>query len=1017
MNRFNSIRSTIHRSAEIQSSLFAIFFIALFVLPHSYNKPKSTPEEKTDKTSVPKISNGGTDQDQEKKEEDDTINIDWLNYPQKLLNYLTGLKKEDYTFICIFLTFFLTLLNALFGWENIRRRIAHLYNRLIFPRRLKYFKAHLLKENSQIKIPFHDNKSVEMEKVYISPTSSYSENTIDTETQKLSTKDIISEFDRTLIFGEPGSGKSLLCANILYNYSSGHVDWKEIKLIPVLITLYNLGELSSIHKEIQGELKILKLSDNSFHSFLQNGKFLIMFDGFDEIKKVALQDVIVKLKEFITSFPNNKYIVTCRSSVYDKDLDELINNKVIIDDLEPREIYNYLVAYTNNDFKKVTKLRASLRNKSPNIKHLAKNPMMLALMAYLVIEKNKKLPEYRGELYSDAIDLLLIRKNIIGQSQIPNLNFNDCVRIFRKIALKMLISGKTKSKDRVLDKDELINVICQCLECDVSTAKNFINRIILKTAILIVVDRGNEFFKFAHLSLQEYFAALEFKSTPNELISRFLVEPDKWREVVKIWCNISDNENSQFIKKVNDIDEITSLECTAETPSNSNLTYMEDTILKFCSCQLLGRLEKRERNRVIKALGVIASKGSDDGIGEFTFSILKKNLNSKIEFKYISQILAYSNTIEAVEILIAKIKKYPEMVLESLQAMGELSIPFLMKLCTQGELNAVKCLMNIGTDEAISCLIELMWQEEDVISYQAAWYFSHFLKEKSLDLEHIFPEENLNNLDLSKPYYNWVWKPFDRSESTPLYYLAGRAAYLIDKSTNQPNLSIDKMEIHEKISLPIIIHKTEQNINLNRIDRSLLHKDRWKPLEDIAYNKPTKPTKQRWIDIKTNLKGSSNYFSYFNSDYFQFSILMLVPFLSLAVMFYRSNLKSLGFVVVSWFIVLSIFYVLYGLRLNSLWINKKESKLGTIGIVWPLFEIPMYVTTFLLLFAINTYNFQENGGYEAWLSVLFIDFLILVIVILVLLAVGKERNSVNPLLIFLNKERKTKGTSVDPIVA
>ena len=89
-----------------------------------------------------------------------------------------------------------------------------------------------------------------------------------------------------------------------------------------------------------------------------------------------------------------------------------------------------------------------------------------------------------------------------------------------------------------------------------------IDEIVERSGMLQKLD-GGENYMFSHLTLQEYFTALAMREEGETLISRFQVDPDSWREIVKLWCGLV-NDSTDVIKEIYEKDQLTGFECLAD---------------------------------------------------------------------------------------------------------------------------------------------------------------------------------------------------------------------------------------------------------------------------------------------------------------------------------------------------------------------------------------------------------------------------------------------------------------------
>jgi len=117
-------------------------------------------------------------------------------------------------------------------------------------------------------------------------------------------------YDRCVILGDPGSGKTTLLKRFTYEKRS---------YIPIYVRIADYSEKMSQFSDLYS---FVVNSDskykNMFKWAIENGKALILLDGLDEVLDAAHRvKVSVEIRKFLTSFLNNKYVVTSRLIGYE----------------------------------------------------------------------------------------------------------------------------------------------------------------------------------------------------------------------------------------------------------------------------------------------------------------------------------------------------------------------------------------------------------------------------------------------------------------------------------------------------------------------------------------------------------------------------------------------------------------------------------------------------------------------------------------------------------------------------
>lgn len=127
---------------------------------------------------------------------------------------------------------------------------------------------------------------------------------------------------------------------------------------------------------------------------------MILLDGYDELPNVKMQKIIaLRVQNFSEEFPKNQIILTSRTAGYH---DELKNfTKLELMEFDDKQIYQFIENWfgeTNPD--KARSMSDAIRNNEP-IKLLARNPLMIAIIA-IIYEEDRKLPE-KGQPYTAVV--------------------------------------------------------------------------------------------------------------------------------------------------------------------------------------------------------------------------------------------------------------------------------------------------------------------------------------------------------------------------------------------------------------------------------------------------------------------------------------------------------------------------------------------------------------------------------------------------------------------------------------
>lgn len=333
----------------------------------------------------------------------------------------------------------------------------------------------------------------------------------------LTVSDAIRKHQRLIVLGEPGSGKTttlyrLALENALIAQKTlTTVDATTEFLVPVFV---ELGEYSRISQTQRAECTpgevILLLVRNEFksawgygpndldlltvHNLLQTGKYLILFDGLNEVKPDLIPDCCKALRDFMENlYPGHTYVITSRKHNY---LDRFGGQYETLEilDLSLDEIGQYITRYL--DLQTSEMLVGSM---SPHVRRIAQNPLMLHFIIK-VYQSNRNLPYNRALIIDEVVKQSLWRESGKNEPQNPgDLSLETRMMAATYLAYAMQREGLILSKVTALgilqkgfesvhvglDVQVLLDQLCESH----------------------LLQDDDEKIEFWHQSIQEYFVA------------------------------------------------------------------------------------------------------------------------------------------------------------------------------------------------------------------------------------------------------------------------------------------------------------------------------------------------------------------------------------------------------------------------------------------------------------------------------------------------------------------------------
>lgn len=334
-----------------------------------------------------------------------------------------------------------------------------------------------------------------------------------------------------LILGDYGCGKTSFLLNLLYELSQQYFD-KKSEYIPIFIQLrdytkdINLDNLflNFFIKKCQAS----NLSVEAFKMLLQYKKFVILFDGFDEVAKRVNYDVKFSVFNQICKYctGETKVIITCRPNYFQeqKEYKNLIENAYLqfepdvcsedvkfretyIAELLPHQIKEYIKSFEKELEKKgfkVSEIEGLIKN-THDLMDLSKRPFLLNIIVKTLpdlIENSEVNRENftinAAVLYEKYTGIWLDRENSKGKTLIrkeDKLHF--CIYISYKMFNENMSSIHFKQfPDEI---KEYFKDLSKIDEID------YFSHDIQSCSFMNSDGQGN--FKFIHQSFMEYFVA------------------------------------------------------------------------------------------------------------------------------------------------------------------------------------------------------------------------------------------------------------------------------------------------------------------------------------------------------------------------------------------------------------------------------------------------------------------------------------------------------------------------------
>jgi energy-coupling factor transporter ATP-binding protein EcfA2 len=759
---------------------------------------------------------------------------------------LAGLAIAAY--VTLLKTWFEARLKAIGDWIYNQLSGTRLFRGIA----LRKYRDALADNYKHLPMPFLRNRApLSMAKVYVplkvsetrEEASAKTDPTAPQSHELLDAYKAIAEHRRLMVIGEPGSGKSVLLKHLAWSYGQGELDWLADRPVVVLLELYRLSDADL------DETKLLQaladtFSRNQFpnaeqfvQQMLKRGTLMLLLDGLDEVSSDIRQSVVQALRDFLKTYRECRVVITCRTAVYSGEFTDIADRKLEVVEFTDQQIQRFLKAW-ETDLKQARKsvgqLMAALRER-PLILKLARNPLLLTLVAYLYAEPGFVLPRSRADFYQESTRILLDQREFKGDDEyrFNRYEANEKRRVLEHLALYIQEHRSELSDRRSLPAATVrtqIKQVLPSLDIAEEEAGSVLAEIIERSGLLMEIDGGDRCL-FPHLTLQEFFAATALKENEAILIERFRADPAAWREVVKLWCSLA-NDSTTLVKAVYERDILTGFESLAEA-RKVDQTLADEIIDSFKP--LLD--QPQTDDTVVKAFGAVATNERDRGKAVFNFleQTLSDSQASDQQVYNAADALSRTNLTKAAEVLLRWYEDNKAII-----RMGNLAVPGLAEIAKQGNSQAVDDLFAIHTPQAAVELANLLWYNPSEtseefgkfvnahnfpgVAHRAAWYLAGMLPNSSVKegLKEAFGDDTPGWPWLAYGDIEWIWQSFE--EKSFISVITGRIAYLLTLITPE-QIPQSYAALDPRIVVPLcMLYLQPQNPpqSLTESDESLL---------------------------------------------------------------------------------------------------------------------------------------------------------------------------------------------------
>lgn len=368
---------------------------------------------------------------------------------------------------------------------------------------------------------------------------------------------------RTLvILGPPGSGKTTLLKHLAMTLAPAKLDTEITQgynRLPILLILRNyideilqnpnftvLHALQSLLQKWQ-----VNIPSEWFSDQLKRGQCLIMLDGLDEVADYkSRQRVVTWVEQQIATFAKNQFVVTSRPFGYRSNP----LKKTLELEVQPFSIHqvekfvhrwymaNEIMAAQRNDPGVQMEARTGAEDLLMRLRRahvlldMAVNPLLLTMIA-TVHRYRSSLPGRRVELYAEICEVFLGKRQQ-ARGMVFDLTPAQKQRVLQPLAYHMMCQ-----QQREILLPDAVHVIQPHLNrvSPQTSGEQFLKSVVNSSGLLVEQEAG--LYGFAHLTFQEYLAAMHVQDRRLEsgLISR--IEDTWWHETIRLYAAQVDATN------------------------------------------------------------------------------------------------------------------------------------------------------------------------------------------------------------------------------------------------------------------------------------------------------------------------------------------------------------------------------------------------------------------------------------------------------------------------------------------
>ncbi len=391
-----------------------------------------------------------------------------------------------------------------------------------------------------------------------------------------------------LLVGGLGSGKTTL----LKYWAMSCIETKILPdYLPIFLPLRSLISLNDlgnpftwlktqiINYGLLDQISDLKVLEKLLTQLLAQGRFLLLWDGLDDLPEIYRAEIAQQISNFSDRYPQNRMVFTTRNPIYGHIFESF--STLEIAPFKKSQITTFATKWFQNTCpekpKKNEKFQQLLAANSP-LAEIANNPLLLTHLCTAFNSCEYLKPNF----YQEILNLLLNRWE---QTKCLSSSANQALSTSQKLDLLSYIAIVSLDRHGYLwQNNELEDDFQACTAASRSLADVVIDRDrllqILKWQHSLLIECAKGVYSLAHTTLHDYLAAYRIANSTPIAAQKYLLERiflNRWHGVIVMTISISQQADRMLQMMKRKIDDLV----TKDPQLQSFLTWVNQQSIQI----------------------------------------------------------------------------------------------------------------------------------------------------------------------------------------------------------------------------------------------------------------------------------------------------------------------------------------------------------------------------------------------------------------------------------------------------